>query len=120
MSEADPTVTAPATAASVAPAPAATAPSRPRKAASKPRKAGARKAPAVQTTAPATSDSADADWSPAKTDPKTGHTLHGKYPLSGPARVRTLAAAGKTSDPDGLVSDEAIATAAKAAKARKA
>jgi hypothetical protein len=51
-----------------------------------------------------------AEWSPAKKD-KQGRELRGGYPVSGPTRARALAEAGKKTDRDGLVSDEAIATA---------
>lgn len=98
----------------VAPTPARQAP--PKKA-SKSRRAAPKR---VATTGVAAGEAAAADdWKPAELG-KDGHTLVGKHPFSGPARARSLARAGAKSDPQGLVSDEAIATAAKAAKARKA
>lgn len=85
----------------------------------KPSKSKSKSAARVATTGVAAGEAAAADWSPAELG-KDGHTLVGKHPFSGPARARSLAKAGAKSDPQGLVSDEAIATAAKAAKARKA
>lgn len=48
---------------------------------------------------------------PAKTDPKTGTTYVGKYPLNHRKRAEALAAAGKTEDPDGLIEPDLIADA---------
>lgn len=48
---------------------------------------------------------------PAKTDPETGTTFVGDYPLNHRKRAEALAKARKTSDPDGLIPDELIVDA---------
>jgi hypothetical protein len=48
-------------------------------------------------------------WSPPPVDKKTGLTMHGDYPLSGPARAQALVDAGLAEDPDGILTAEQIA-----------
>jgi|GEM_PF-5379863 len=49
------------------------------------------------------------DWSPVAVDTETGHEMHGDFPLGRAARLAALAAKGRKTDPDGIVSRDDIA-----------
>jgi len=50
-------------------------------------------------------------WTPPATN-EEGHALEGEYPHNRRLRAEALAKAGKTTDPDGIVTDELIAETA--------
>lgn len=49
------------------------------------------------------------DWSPVPVHNETGHEMHGEYPLGRAARLAALAAKGRKTDPDDIVTREEIA-----------
>lgn len=48
------------------------------------------------------------DWSPPEVD-DSGRELLGGYPANGPARAAAIAAAGRKTDPEGILTPEQIA-----------